>query len=214
MKNFSLALLLTLGLFPQKGEGVNPPIQPQNRNTLIAVPKGAPSHHLSPEEWTFLNDYLKIVADQLLEQLDTLPEAVMTKRPKDGGWTIAECYDHILKVERGLLEKIRAVMEKPAEAPNITRELDAWLIAKVSDRGNKVETSVPLSVATTDKTVISKIFKDTRGELQNFLADHADALRMHYGDSLYGKVDAYQLVLVLAAHTMRHYHQIQENLRE
>ncbi len=58
-----------------------------------------------------------------------------------------------------------------------------------------------------------KEFKAKREHSINYIKTTTDDLRNHYNDFPFGKVDAYQTMLVMTAHSKRHTDQIEEIMK-
>ncbi len=172
------------------------------------------SSFISESEYSFLTNYLEITKDGIIQTLDTITNEVFLYKPMDGGWSVRECMDHILLAEQGIFSEFQEILKKEA-SDNSTRQLDAWLISKVSDRGTKVVTPLPMIDSNKSREVFIEQLNKSRSEILNFIASYKDIeFRNHFGRSPYGPADAYQLLLVAAAHSMRHHHQMLEVIRE
>ena len=170
--------------------------------------------YISMEEKIFLTNYLQQTQSDLTETIYSLSDQEWAYRPEDGGWTIKECLEHIIQTEVLVFEQIKKALKEPADPAQSTKQLDAWLIAKVSDRGVKVKTPLPQKPSQKTKADLLSEFEKSRPNIAQFLEKDKMPLRAHFGKSPYGPADAYQLFLVISAHTMRHHHQIIEILNE
>jgi DinB superfamily len=128
-------------------------------------------------------------------------------------WSIAECMEHIALAEdfiRGMIEQ--NVMKAPAAPDRDIAKIDAGILANVPDRSNKFQAPEPLKptnrFGSPDAAI--KHFLESRGKTEEFLKATPD-LRGHAVDSpAGGKWDAYEFVLMIAAHSERHTKQIEE----
>lgn len=128
-------------------------------------------------------------------------------------WSIAECMEHIAAAEdfiRGTIEQ--NVMKAPAAPDRDTAKIDAGILANVPDRTNKFQAPEPLKptnrFGSPDAAI--KHFVESRGKTEEFLKNTPD-LRGHAVESpAGGKWDAYEFVLMIAAHSERHTKQIEE----
>ena len=181
---------------------------------LVTTKAGGQSNFISESEYTFLTNYLEITQDQIVQTLDTISDEVFLYEPMDGGWSIKECMEHVLLAEEGLFSEFQQVLQNDPSDQS-TRHLDAWLISKVSDRGTKVVTPLPMIESERNRQAFIKGINESRSRILNFIASYEGIqFRNHFGRSPYGPADAYQLLLVAAAHSMRHHHQMLEVINE
>jgi hypothetical protein len=128
-------------------------------------------------------------------------------------WSIAECMEHIAAAEdfiRGMIEE--NVMKAPAAPDRDIAKIDAGILANIPDRSNKFQAPEPLKptnrFGSPDAAI--KHFLESRAKTEEFLKTTPD-LRGHAVDSpAGGKWDAYEFVLMIAAHSERHTKQIEE----
>lgn len=175
------------------------------------VQMSAQSGKISKEDRSFLVDYLEVTQQDLLHTLNDLSEAEWLAKPADGGWSPAECMEHIVQAEKAVFMQVKKALREPGGSDDLSAR-DGWLMCKITDRGNKVNTPLPPSGKEQSKTKLIAAFNASRKEIFSFLGDKKLPLRSHYGKSPYGKADAYQLLLVIAGHSMRHTNQILETV--
>ncbi|NRB46440.1 MAG: DinB family protein [Saprospiraceae bacterium] len=171
----------------------------------------AQSGKISREDRSFLVDFLTVTQQDLLQTISDLSETEWLTKPSDGGWSPAECMEHIVEAEKAVFKQVKKALDGPSGTDDLSAR-DGWLMCKVVDRGTKVKTPLPPSSAAPSKVKLVEAFKASRKEIFRFLADKKLPLRTHYGKSPYGKADAYQLLLVIAGHSMRHTNQILETV--
>lgn len=128
-------------------------------------------------------------------------------------WSVAECMEHIAAAEdyiRGMI--IEKVMVAPAAPDRDVAKIDAGIIANVPDRSNKVQAPEALKPTNRFGSPQGSIdhFVESRAKTENFLKT-TPGLRDHAVESpAGGKWDAYEFVLLIAAHSERHTNQIKE----
>jgi hypothetical protein len=121
--------------------------------------------------------------------------------------------EHIAAAEdfiRGMLKE--KVMMSPAGEPGRdVKKTDAAVLAMVPDRTTKAQAPEPLvptnRFGSPDGTL--KHFLESRATTEDFLKTTTD-LRSHVMESPLGKLDGYEFVLFIAAHSERHTKQINE----
>lgn len=142
-----------------------------------------------------------------------LSEAQWNFKPAPDKWSIAECMEHIAAAEdfiRGTVEQ--NVMKAPAAPDRDIAKIDAGIVANVPDRSAKFQAPEPLKPTNRfgSPEAAIKHFVESRAKTEEFLKTTAD-LRGHAVDSpAGGKWDAYQFILMIAAHSQRHTKQIEE----
>jgi DinB superfamily len=149
----------------------------------------------------------------VLAATEGLSEAQWNFKPAPDKWSIAECMEHIAASEdfiRGTVEQ--KVMKAPAAQDRDIAKIDAGIVANVPDRSHKLQ--APESLKPTNRfgspQAAIKQFVESRGKTEEFLKSTAD-LRGHVVDSpVGGKWDAYEFILMIAAHSERHTKQIEE----
>lgn len=158
--------------------------------------------------------YLESTKKGVLDATKGLSEAQWNFKPAPGKWSVAECVEHIAAAEdliRGM--DVEKVMKAPAAPGRDTAKIDAGIMAMIPDRSQKAQ--APDELKPTNRFGSPegslKHFVESRATTENFLKDTPD-LRAHAVDSPMGgpKVDAYEWVLFVAAHSQRHTKQIEE----
>lgn len=122
--------------------------------------------------------------------------------------------EHIAAAEdllRGMIEG--QVLEAPprAEGEDVAA-IDALVLKAIPDRSQKAQAPEPLKPTNRfgSPEVAVKHFAEARAETETLLKEHDD-LRAHATDSPIGKkLDAYEWILFVAAHSDRHTKQILE----
>lgn len=171
----------------------------------------AQSGKISKEERVFLINYLQTTQAELVTTVSEMSESDWQAKPAEGGWSPAECMAHILMAEQAVFKQVKKALASPAGKEDL-KARDGWLLSKITDRGTKVKTPLPLVMNNSSKSEMLTAFNTSRKSIYDFLANKKLPLRQHYGRSPYGKVDAYQLLVVIAGHGMRHTNQMLEGL--
>jgi hypothetical protein len=157
--------------------------------------------------------YLETTKKGVLEATKGLTSAQWNFKPAPDRWSIAECMEHIASAEdyiRGLV--VEKVMVAPAAPGRDVVKIDEAIIANVPDRTNKVQAPEPLKPTNRFGSPQAAVdhFVESRAKTEEFVKDTA-GLRDHAADSPVGtKWDAYEFVLLIAAHSERHTKQINE----
>jgi len=157
--------------------------------------------------------YLETSKKGVLAATKGLSEAQWNFKPAPEKWSVAECMEHIAAAEdfiRGLITE--KVMAAPAAPDRDIAKIDAGIMANVPDRTNKLQAPEPIRPTNRYGSPEASIkhFVESRATTEDFLKKTAD-LRGHAIDSpAGGKWDAYEWVLLIAAHSERHTKQIEE----
>jgi hypothetical protein len=158
--------------------------------------------------------YLESTKKGVLDATKGLSGAQWTFKAAPDKWSVAECVEHIAAAEdfiRGMA--VDKVMKAPAAPDRDTAKIDAGIMAMIPDRSQKAQ--APEELKPTNRFGSPegslKHFVESRTVTENFLKDTPD-LRAHAVDSPLGgpKLDAYEWVLFVSAHSQRHTKQIEE----
>ncbi len=180
--------------------------------SLVTVSANAQS--VTPMDRDRAIKYLQTTKANILEATKGLSEAQWNFKPGPDRWSVAEVMEHIAASEDFLLDRIvQKVMTAPArpEGEDL-KAIDELVVARIPDRTNKVQAPEPLKPSkrfgSPDGSL--KHFLESRGKTIDFLEKTPD-LRAHAMDSPLGKkLDAYQWLLFISAHSERHTKQILE----
>jgi DinB superfamily len=173
----------------------------------------APAQEVTPAEKDKAIAYLESTKKDVLDATKGLSTAQWNFKSAPDRWSIAECMEHIAAAEdyiRGLVES--GVMKAPAVPGRDIAAIDAGIIANVPERKNKVQ--APEAIKPTNR------FGSPQASVDHFVASRSTTetflktttgLRDHAADSPTGqKWDAYEFILLIAAHSERHTNQIKE----
>jgi len=121
--------------------------------------------------------------------------------------------EHIAAAEdfiRGMLTE-KVMMAPAGDAGRDVKKTDEGVLAMVPDRTHKAQAPEPLVPTNRFGSPEGSIkhFVESRATTEDFLKT-ATGLRDHVADSPLGKLDGYEFVLFIAAHSERHTKQINE----
>jgi hypothetical protein len=157
--------------------------------------------------------YLESTKKNIQEATKGLSEAQWNFKPAPDRWSVAQVMEHIAAAEDFIRGNItEKVMTAPPDASRDIKKTDEAVLAMIPDRSHKAQAPEPL--------VPSNRYGSPEGSLKHFLEARATTeaflkntpdLRAHAADSPLGmKLDAYEWVLFIAAHSDRHTKQIME----
>jgi uncharacterized damage-inducible protein DinB len=157
--------------------------------------------------------YLEKTKQGVIDATKGLSDAQWNFKAGPDRWSIAQCMEHIAAAEdyiRGIV--VEKVMVAPAVPDRDTKKTDEAVVALVPDRSKKAQAPEPLvptnRYGSPDASL--KHFLESREKTEDFLKT-TPGLRDHAVDSPLGtKMDGYEFVLFIAAHSERHTKQILE----
>jgi len=158
--------------------------------------------------------YLESTRQGVLDATSGLSAAQWSFKPAPDRWSVAEVTEHIAAAEdmlRGMI--VEQVMKAPARTEmEDVKAIDQLVLTAIPDRTQKHQAPEPLKPTNRFGSPESSLkhFQESRQATEDFLNSHDD-LRAHVTDSPMGKkLDAYEWVLFIAAHSARHTKQILE----
>jgi hypothetical protein len=180
---------------------------------MMAVATAASAQEVTQAEKDKALQYLETTKRGVLEATKGLSDAQWNFKPAPDRWSVAQVTEHIAAAEdfiRGMLKE--KIMMAPAGEPGRdVKKTDDAVLAMVPDRTTKAQAPEPLvptnRFGSPEGSV--KHFVESRATTEDFLKTTA-GLRNHVADSPLGKLDGYEFVLFIAAHSERHTKQINE----
>jgi hypothetical protein len=157
--------------------------------------------------------YLETTKKNVLEATKGLSEAQWNYKPAPDRWSVAQVMEHIAAAEDFLLilDKDKVMVAPAGDPGRDVQKIDAAVLLMVPDRTNKLQAPEPL--------VPTNRFSSPEGSVKHFEASRATTeeflkttpgLRDHVMESPMGKLDGYEFILLIAAHSERHTKQINE----
>ncbi len=174
---------------------------------------------LEKKERKFAKEFLKDTKSDLVKTVKGLSEAQLKFRTAPDRWSVEDCMKHIAAAEMGLRQFLDNTVKQPAtpEKRSEIKVTDEALIKMIEDRSMKAQAPKELRPENTpfksaDEALNS--FKDNRDKLLDFVKNTKEDLRNHVAELPFGKIDAYQMVLFISAHSNRHTQQIKEVMND
>jgi len=157
--------------------------------------------------------YLETTKKGVIDATKGLSDAQWNFKASPDRWSIAQCVEHLALAEDFIRQMdVDKVMAGPAVPGRDTKTIDDGVIAMVPDRSHKLQAPEPI-VPTNhfgSPEASLKHFIESREKTEEFLKT-TPGLRDHAIDSPMGvKMDGYEFVLLIAAHSERHTKQILE----
>jgi len=176
----------------------------------------AASTTLTPEERAQALKLLQTTHDNFLKSIAGLSQKQWTFKPAPDRWSVAEVAEHITVSESTIFGLVQArAMASPAapEKRELVKGKDQLIIEKVPDRSHKAQAPEMLRPTGrwANEADLTKAFEDARKTTINYVQTTNDDLRDHFFDHpVFGPLDGYQWILLLATHSARHTAQIEE----
>jgi DinB family protein len=181
---------------------------------LLLLTAVAYAQTLTPADRERAMQYLESTRQGVLQATAGLSEAQWNFKSAPDRWSVAEVTEHIAAAE----DYIRAmIVEKVMVAParpegEDVKAIDDMVLAAIPDRSHKAQAPETLKPSNRFGSPQGSLnhFTEQRAQTEDFLRQHDD-LRAHAIDSPLGKkLDAYEWLLFIGAHSERHTKQILE----
>ena len=166
-------------------------------------------------ERTYAIDYLKTSQANLHQSLNGLSAEQVVYKPNAGRWSITECVEHIVLVERGIFGRVLSGMNVDANPEKRTsiKVSDVDVIKAVRSRATVLPSPAPF-VPTGRFTTLDaalQAFDEQREAAIDLVQTTPGDLRTHYFEHfVLGTLDTYQAILLMSSHVERHRKQIEE----
>jgi uncharacterized protein YciI len=177
---------------------------------LLAAEGGA----LTESERSFLVETLEQSKKNMLSSIEGVIAAQWRFKPGPNVWSVAECAEHLILAEDFLFGNSQLILKSPAvpRPESSNAEVDRKIVAGVTDRSQKATAPEPIVPSGKFATPAdaAREFTLRRDKSIAYAKTTTDDLRVHMTKSPLGNLDAYQFLLLMAAHTNRHTAQIRE----
>jgi uncharacterized damage-inducible protein DinB len=170
---------------------------------------------LSPDERKFAIDYYIRTRDKLLADVKGLSQNQLNWKADTSRWSVYQCTEHIALSERLFWQWIQMTEHQPA-APDKRSEDKVTadeLIAGMTDRSHKFQAPEMLRPGSqfSGEEAALQAFVLRRDSTIEYIKATQDDLKDHFvNHPLFGTVDLYQVLILLAAHSARHTLQLEE----
>jgi uncharacterized damage-inducible protein DinB len=170
---------------------------------------------LSPNERKFAIDYYIKTRDKLLADVKGLSQNQLNWKADTSRWSVYQCTEHIALSERLFWQWIQMTELQPA-APDKRSEDKVTadeLIARMTDRSHKFQAPEMLRPGSqfSGEEAALQAFVLRRDSTIEYIKATQDDLKDHFvSHPLFGTVDLYQVLILLAAHSARHTLQLEE----
>src|SRR6266516_3079682 len=174
----------------------------------LAPPLAAENGAMTEAEQSYLVEQLEQSKKDVLTSIAGLSDAQWAFKPAPNVWSIQECAEHIVLAESYLFGAAQQALKTPAvsrpETSNAAQ--DQKLVAAVKDRTVKRKAPEPIvpsgKFATPEDA--ARAFTEVRDKSTAYVKSTDDDLRTHVSKGPAADLDAYQFLLLMAAHSVRH----------
>lgn len=170
---------------------------------------------LTQQERDYASKFLKDTEQGVFAAVKGLSEAQLKYKPATDKWSVEECVKHIAVSEKNLWAMAEGSLKQPPNGEKRAglKMTDDRLVKAVEDRSHKSKTSDALQPENTAYNSVAEAlasFKENRDKLVVFVRKTNLDLRNRVSELPIGTYDAYQLILLISAHSNRHTQQIEE----
>jgi len=170
---------------------------------------------LTQQERDYASKFLKDTEQGVFASVKDLNEAQLKFKPAADKWSVEESVKHIAVSEKNLWAMAEEALKQPANGEKRAglKMTDDQLVKAAEDRSNKSKTVEALQPGNTTYTSVAEAlasFKENRDKLVVFVNKTNQYLRNRVSELPIGTYDAYQLILLISAHSNRHTQQIEE----
>ncbi len=164
----------------------------------------------------FAIKYLMATHQNIVDVATNLSDKAWNYTPEAGGWSAANCVEHILITEETFTGMAMGTVAQSEPSKEDLSGADGMLIGMMANRGTKVTTAPqfePSGRWDTKEEMLTAL-EESRNKLIEFIKNSDSDLRMYKAELPFGQVDMVQLMLVISAHSQRHTFQMNEALGE
>jgi uncharacterized damage-inducible protein DinB len=169
---------------------------------------------MTPAERDQIAAYLTETREDLLRAMRGLSREQLLYKPAPDRWSVAECLEHIVLVERRVMERVAGALQQPADPAKRSayEGRDESLVQRIVDRSNR--SKAPDIIAPLGRWPHAQLlpeFEAARKSTADFAATSSADLRGHMATHPhFGDLDCYQWLLMIGAHGERHRAQAEE----
>jgi uncharacterized damage-inducible protein DinB len=169
---------------------------------------------MTPAEREFALHHLAESRENLLRLTHGLSPQQWHYRSAPGRWTVAECVEHVVTVETRVLDRIQDTVQKGPD-PSRRSALEGRDHTMFADAvARVVRLQAPEILVPTGRWPHEQLlpeFEAARRVTQNFAVNTQSDLRKHFfRHPVFGDLDLYQWLILIAAHCDRHRVQSEE----
>jgi uncharacterized damage-inducible protein DinB len=170
---------------------------------------------LTADERKFAIDYYIKTRDKLLADVKSLSPAQLNWKADTSRWSVYQCTEHIALAEALIFQWIQNTEQQPAtpDKRSDVKHTTEELIAATTDRSHKFQAPEMLQPGAKfpSEDAALHAFLLRRDSTIEYIKTTQDDLKDHFiTHPVFGTMDLYQGLILLAAHTARHTAQLEE----
>jgi len=183
---------------------------------LVCLPLCAADPHMTPEERMNVIKWLDESHKEFLAAIDQVSGEQWKWKPAPERWSVGETAEHIVLAEAGLFQNVRQAVASPVNPAweEQTKGKTEFILQVMAPRLGKATAPEPLvPTGSLTKAQVIETFEKQRMEIVKFSSDTDVALKEHtlvHPFPVFGTLNAYQWLIYIPLHTMRHDKQIAE----
>ena len=181
---------------------------------ILVMATAASAQELTQAEKERALQYLESTKANIIDATKGLSEGQWNFKSAPDRWSIAQVMEHIAASEdfiRGDLLKEKVMISPQGSPDRDVKKIDDAVVKMIPDRSHKAQAPDPLQprnrFGSPEESL--KHFLESRATTGQYLRT-ASGLRDHVMDGPVGKMDGYEFILFIAAHSERHTKQIEE----
>lgn len=161
---------------------------------------------------------IKLLQDSHKETLDAikgLSDAQWNYKAAPEKWSVGECVEHIWLAEGLLFAQVEKALANPENAnwAEATKGKDEFVYNVLTNRKGKAQAPETIKPTGKSRAEVLKGLKESRKNTMKFAKSTNAAMKSHTQDHIFkvfGTLNAYQWLLYIPAHNLRHNQQIAE----
>jgi hypothetical protein len=171
---------------------------------------------LTPDDRAFLITHLSRTRELVLGEVSHLRPEQWTFRPDEETWSIAECADHIVTIERRVFSMVSKHMQSATPDPQRAAEVQKktpWILQAVPSRHERVKVPAGIENQTNSATPqeFLEVFEERRAKVLQYVAETQDPVHDRVAPHpIFKDLDACQWLLMISLHSERHAAQMAE----
>jgi hypothetical protein len=172
--------------------------------------------HMTSTERAQLIQLLKDSQQAFLKTVSGFSDAQWRWKPAPERWSVGECAEHIMLAERQLFAKAQEAMQSPPAADweiATHGKTEALMQVMPSRDGRAQAPDIVSPRGTMERAEVMRRFAETRATTLKFVEETQLPLKAHlarYPVPLFDPLNAYQWILCIPMHDLRHVKQLSE----
>ncbi len=183
---------------------------------LTCLPVFAADAHMTAEERTKVINWLDESRKEFLAAIDGVTEEQWKWKPAPERWSVGETAEHIVLAEEALFGNVQKAIASPANPAweEKTKGKTQFIEQVMAPRLGKAKAPEPIvPTGKLTQAQVRETFEKQRVEIEKFAAKTEVALKeytVEHPFPIFGTLNAYQWLIYVPLHTMRHDKQIAE----